>query len=80
MIFFLIIVSLTIVVAICLGYALARKHQAQDRIRLEQDRASLATEWRALEGTRQVRAVFLAARRAMRAEADRHDTATPPRS
>ena len=56
---------------IWLGYQLAVTKLRADRARLDYQQAALAEEWRRLDHTRRVRAVFLAARRAMRAEADR---------
>jgi hypothetical protein len=60
----LIAAVLLLVLAGFAGYVLAHE-------RLADARAALDAEWRALDNTRRVRAVFLHARRAMQAEAHR---------
>jgi Na+-transporting NADH:ubiquinone oxidoreductase subunit NqrC len=56
-------------VFVTLGYVLAEGKLAHDRAELDQQRQVLDAEWTALENTQRVRAVFLAARRAMQREA-----------
>lgn len=53
------------------GYRLATDKLQGDRTAVEQQRAALDAEWQQLDQTRRVRSVFLAARRAMHAEAER---------
>jgi Tfp pilus assembly protein PilN len=55
-----------------LGYQLAVDNLRTDREHLDHQRVALRAEWQQLDRIRRVRAVFLSARRAMQAEADRH--------
>lgn len=54
-----------------LGYQLAADKLHRERQQLKQEKAALQAEWRQLDQTRRVRAVFLTARRAMQQEAMR---------
>ncbi|OLT23163.1 hypothetical protein BJF78_07360 [Pseudonocardia sp. CNS-139] len=56
---------------VALGWALAVDHHQEQAHRLRQQREALDAEWRALEQTARVRAVFLGARRAMHEESVR---------
>ena len=56
------------VVAVGWWLAMQQSHVERRRLRLQRD--LLEAEWRALDQARQVREVFLAARRAMQRQAD----------
>lgn len=58
-------------VFIWLGYQFAVDQLHHDREQVDQQKAALKAEWQQLDATRRVRSVFLAARRAMQAEAAR---------
>jgi hypothetical protein len=64
-------------VLVWLGYIWARDDYRVERADLVTQRQVLEAEWRALDGTEQVRAVFLAASRAMQDEARRHEKDGP---
>lgn len=51
--------------ALAVGYSWARVDLADARHQLEQQRAALESEWKALDRTRQVREIYLAASRDM---------------
>lgn len=55
-----------------LGWWLAISGLRRERSQLQTERTALDAEWQALDNTRRVRAVFLAARRAMQREAQAH--------
>jgi cell division protein FtsL len=57
-----------------LGYVWAVRKFGTERVRLDSQRQALSAEWRALDDTRRIRAVFLAARHAMHDEARQHGT------
>lgn len=63
---------------IALGYCLAQGHLAAQRAELTAQRQALDTEWQAMDQTRRVRAVFLAAQRAMQDEAQRAARTSQP--
>jgi cell division protein FtsL len=56
---------------IWLGYQFAVDQLHHDQEQVDQQKAALQAEWQQLDATRRVRSVFLAARRAMQAEATR---------
>lgn len=53
-----------------LGYAMASAYLSAIQANVTRERQALRAEWRALEETARVRAIFLNARRAMQREAD----------
>lgn len=59
---------------VAIGYGLAVNELYYDRTDVEAQRQALDDEWRMLDQTRRVRSIFLAARQAMQAEAQRHQT------
>jgi hypothetical protein len=65
----LVLLLLTAGSLVVLGFALAADRLHGDQVRLRAQRQALDAEWQTLEQTRRVRSVFLAARRAMQAEA-----------
>lgn len=69
----LILLAPLAVAALCgwIGYHCAHHELRYERLRVKQERQALDAEWRSLEQTQRVRAVFLDARRAMQAEAAR---------
>jgi hypothetical protein len=64
-------VVFTALALVWVGYQLAVDKLHDDRAAVEQQQAALAAEWQQLDQTRRVRSVFLTARRAMQAEAER---------
>lgn len=65
-------------VLIVIGYVYAACRLLSDRDAAEQQRRQLDTEWRALDNTRRLRAVFLDARRQMAEEARLHGMRSNP--
>lgn len=59
-----------------LGYQWAMDKTRVERVQLAQERSVLEAEWQALDQAQRIRDVFLDARRAMQAEAQRHTNRT----
>lgn len=70
------LISVVLLVGLVVGLVYLGWVTAHNRLRHE--RQLLDAEWRALDDTRRIRAIFLTARRALQADASRRDTTRPP--